>query len=147
MRAILAGMLGVSLLVVLMAGCNQPKQEPVAVAPAPPPPTYPEAQVPKAEPQPVTVAPEPEPEPEPPPAVDTGATPRKKASAKPAPKEHYAPAKKPGRTYTIKKGDTLQKISQKFYGTTKNWRRIYEANRKTIKDPDQLVEGDKIVVP
>jgi len=147
MKAIVAGMLGVGLLVVLAAGCNKPQEEPVVTAP-PQPAQYPEAQVPRAEPQPLAAVAE-EPELEPPPAVDTEAkaAPKARSSAKQAPKDRYAPAKKSPRTYTVKKGDTLQKISQKFYGTTKNWRKIHQANRNTIKDPDVLVEGKKIIIP
>ena len=36
-------------------------------------------------------------------------------------------------TYKILKGDTLQKISKKFYGTTRKWQIIYEFNKKVIK--------------
>ena len=52
-----------------------------------------------------------------------------------------------GRYYTVRKGDTLQEISMKFYGTTKNWRRIYNANKGTVKDPNKLTEGMKINIP
>ena len=31
--------------------------------------------------------------------------------------------------YKVAKGDTLQKISKKFYGTTKKWNKIYRANK------------------
>ena len=35
-------------------------------------------------------------------------------------------------TYTIKKGDTLCKISKRFYGTTKKWKKIYKKNKKVL---------------
>ena len=48
----------------------------------------------------------------------------------------------------VRKGDTLQKISEKFYGTTKKWRRIHQANQKTLtKGPDFLQVGMKLVIP
>ena len=65
---------------------------------------------------------------------------------KPAPKESYAEPKAP-RTYVIKKGDTLQKISEKFYGTTKKFDRIYEANKDVLKDKNTLKVGTKIKIP
>ena len=35
-------------------------------------------------------------------------------------------------TYTIKKGDTLSKISKRFYGTTKKWKKILKKNKKKL---------------
>ena len=51
------------------------------------------------------------------------------------------------RIYTIKKNDTLQKISKKFYGTTRKWSLIYEENKDVIKDPDKIYPGLKIKIP
>jgi LysM repeat protein len=49
--------------------------------------------------------------------------------------------------YTVEKGDTLQKISQKFYGTSRFWYRIYEANKDTVKDPNKIYPGQIINIP
>jgi len=49
--------------------------------------------------------------------------------------------------YTVQKGDTLQKISQKFFGTTKKWYKIYEANRDVLKSPDKIYPGQVINIP
>lgn len=49
--------------------------------------------------------------------------------------------------YKVQKGDTLQKISQKFYGTTKKWNKIYEANKEVLKGPDKIYPGQIIDVP
>jgi len=49
--------------------------------------------------------------------------------------------------YSVQKGDTLQKISQKFYGTTKKWNKIYEANKSVLKAPDKIYPGQKINIP
>jgi len=49
--------------------------------------------------------------------------------------------------YTVQKNDTLQKISQRFYGTTKKWKKIYDANRDTLKSPDKLYPGKTINIP
>ena len=50
-------------------------------------------------------------------------------------------------TYTIQKGDTLHKISKRFYGTTRKWPEIYEANKDTIKEPSRVYPGQVIVIP
>jgi len=49
--------------------------------------------------------------------------------------------------YTVQKNDTLQKISQKFYGTTKKWNKIYEANKETLKTPDRVYPGQVLNIP
>jgi nucleoid-associated protein YgaU len=49
--------------------------------------------------------------------------------------------------YTVQKGDTLQKISKKFYGSYKKWNKIYEANKDKMKSPDALKVGMKLCVP
>lgn len=50
-------------------------------------------------------------------------------------------------TYTIEKGDTLSAVSKRFYGKSKFWRQIYEANRGTIEDPDRIFPGQVITLP
>lgn len=49
--------------------------------------------------------------------------------------------------YTVQKNDTLQRISQKFYGTTRKWQIIYEENKSVIKNPDKVYPGMKIQIP
>ncbi len=49
--------------------------------------------------------------------------------------------------YIVQKGDTLQKISEKFFGTTKRWNNIYNANKRTLKSPDRIRPGQKLVIP
>ena len=49
--------------------------------------------------------------------------------------------------YTVQKNDTLQKISSKFYGTTKKWKFLYETNKDVLKGPDKIYPGQKIKIP
>ncbi len=49
--------------------------------------------------------------------------------------------------YTVQKGDTLQKISDKFYGTTKKWPKIFDANKDIVKGPNKLYPGQVINIP
>jgi len=49
--------------------------------------------------------------------------------------------------YTVQKGDTLQKISYKFYGKYGLWKKIYEANKSILKSPDSISVGQVIKVP
>jgi nucleoid-associated protein YgaU len=49
--------------------------------------------------------------------------------------------------YVVKKGDTLQKISKKMYGSYAKWHKIYEANKDKLADPDHLKAGMKLCVP
>ncbi len=50
-------------------------------------------------------------------------------------------------TYKVKSSDTLQKISMKHYGTTKKWKKIYEANRDKLKSPDKIYAGQVLKIP
>ena len=49
--------------------------------------------------------------------------------------------------YTVVKNDTLQKISKKFYGTTKNWMKLYEANKGVLSGPNKLYAGQILNIP
>jgi nucleoid-associated protein YgaU len=49
--------------------------------------------------------------------------------------------------YTVQKGDTLQKISQKFYGTTKKWMKLYDANKDVLKSPNRVIPGQVLNIP
>ncbi len=52
-----------------------------------------------------------------------------------------------GRRYTIREKDSLTVLSRRFYGSAQHWRRIFDANRGVIRDPDLLVVGKEIVIP
>lgn len=60
--------------------------------------------------------------------------------------ERSAPEDSDG-LYTVQTGDTLIKISQTFYGTSKKWKQIYDANREVIHDPDMLQVGARLQIP
>ena len=53
----------------------------------------------------------------------------------------------PMTTYVVVKGDSLSKIAQRAYGDGKKWRKIYEANRDVIKDPDLIYPGQSLRIP
>ena len=50
-------------------------------------------------------------------------------------------------TYTVKSGDSLSKIAKQYYGDAKEWRKIYEANKDQIKDPDLIHPGQTFNIP
>jgi nucleoid-associated protein YgaU len=52
-----------------------------------------------------------------------------------------------GKTYVVVKGDSLSKIAKREYGDASKWRRIYEANKDLIKDPDLIYPGQELKVP
>ena len=49
--------------------------------------------------------------------------------------------------YKVQKNDTLQKISKKFYGTTRKWKLLYEYNKDVLKGPDKVYPGAEIKIP
>jgi nucleoid-associated protein YgaU len=50
-------------------------------------------------------------------------------------------------SYVVQKGDSLSKIAKKVYGDAKAWKKIFEANKDTIKDPDKIQPGQKLKLP
>lgn len=58
-----------------------------------------------------------------------------------------APASSAGRTYTVQSGDSLSKIAKAQYGDASQWKRIYEANRDKIKNPDLIHPGQEFTIP
>jgi LysM repeat protein len=53
----------------------------------------------------------------------------------------------PERTYTVQKGDTLSEIAKNFYGHANEYRKIFEANRDQLSDPDKIRPGQTLKIP
>lgn len=51
------------------------------------------------------------------------------------------------RHYTVRPGDTLSSIAQRFYGNPADWRGLYQANRSVIHNPNVIVPGEVLNVP
>jgi nucleoid-associated protein YgaU len=51
------------------------------------------------------------------------------------------------RTYVVAKGDSLSKIAKQHYGDANQWRRIFDANRDQISNPDLIHPGQTLKIP
>ncbi len=60
------------------------------------------------------------------------------------PSEEAAPQ---GKTYTVQSGDSLSAIAKREYGDANAWRKIYEANRDQIDNPDLIHPGQVLQIP
>jgi NitT/TauT family transport system substrate-binding protein len=49
--------------------------------------------------------------------------------------------------YIVKPGDTLSKLAERFYNSMSKWEKIYEANRDTVKNPNYIYIGQKLMIP
>lgn len=49
--------------------------------------------------------------------------------------------------YEVKKGDSLSKIAEQFYGDPMLYKKIFEANQDIIKDPNLIHPGQKLRIP
>jgi len=58
-----------------------------------------------------------------------------------------ANAGKAGDYYTVKRGDTLSKIAQHFYGDANRYSAIFEANKPMLSDPDKIYPGQTLRIP
>jgi nucleoid-associated protein YgaU len=54
---------------------------------------------------------------------------------------------RPGELYVVQSGEILGTIAQKVYGSAREWRRIFNANRDVLSDPDTLRAGMKLRIP
>lgn len=52
-----------------------------------------------------------------------------------------------GRKHTVQPGDTLSKISLKYYGNRSRWRDILNANHKVMRNEGDLHAGQELVIP
>ena len=53
----------------------------------------------------------------------------------------------PAKVYEVVGGDTLSKISKKFYGDAGKYMKIFEANKDQLSDPDKIKVGQKLRIP
>jgi nucleoid-associated protein YgaU len=51
------------------------------------------------------------------------------------------------RIHVVAGGQTLSSISMMYYGSSRQWKRIIEANPKMITDENRLVPGMRLVIP
>jgi nucleoid-associated protein YgaU len=49
--------------------------------------------------------------------------------------------------HVVKKGDTLSKIAEQYYGDKMLYPKIFEANKDVLQDPDKIKPGQKLRIP
>ncbi len=49
--------------------------------------------------------------------------------------------------HIVKKDETLSSIAFRYYGSSKYWRKIFNANRSRLKTPDKLRTGTRLIIP
>jgi len=87
------------------------------------------------------------------PAVDTNVDETQPPAADPKPlspdSSQYEQAVKikAQKFHIVLKNQTLSSISQKYYGSAGDWKKILDYNQNTIKDPDKLIPGTKLIIP
>lgn len=63
------------------------------------------------------------------------------------PKDNAAGGFAVGKKHTVEKGDTLWDLSGKYYKNPFMWGRIYNANMKTVADPDRISPLEELYIP
>jgi nucleoid-associated protein YgaU len=51
------------------------------------------------------------------------------------------------KTYTVKSGDTLSKIAKEYLGDANAYRKIFDANKDQLTDPDKIMPGQVLKLP
>jgi len=49
--------------------------------------------------------------------------------------------------YTVRSGDSLSTIAQRFYHKAADWQYLYHVNEKKISDPDSITAGERLFIP
>lgn len=57
------------------------------------------------------------------------------------------PASTGGQTHIVQPGDTLSKISIRYYGTSRRYMDIYNANREILSSPADISVGQELIIP
>ncbi len=50
-------------------------------------------------------------------------------------------------TYTVKAGDTLTAIAEKYFGPGASYDKIFEANKDILDSPDDIKVGQELKIP
>ena len=58
-----------------------------------------------------------------------------------------APAASPGKTYTVKAGDTLSAIAKEHLGNASAYMKIFELNKDQLSNPDKIKPGQVLRLP
>ena len=53
----------------------------------------------------------------------------------------------PGRIHIVEPKDTLFRLAEQYYGNSKQWRKIWQANKKRLTNPNDLPVGMKLIIP
>ncbi|WNH53689.1 LysM peptidoglycan-binding domain-containing protein [Stenotrophomonas oahuensis] len=52
-----------------------------------------------------------------------------------------------GGTYTVQKGDSLSRIAKQELGDANAWKKIFDANKDVLDDPDKIFPGQVLKLP
>lgn len=72
--------------------------------------------------------------------------PKPKEEPKPKPVEKIVEEPKET-THTVQQGEWLYDLSRKYYGNAHDWKKIYEANKTKIEQPDLIYPNQSLVIP
>ncbi|HEY1110006.1 MAG TPA: LysM peptidoglycan-binding domain-containing protein, partial [Opitutaceae bacterium] len=51
------------------------------------------------------------------------------------------------RMHVVTEGDSLTRLSVRYYGTGNRWQEIYEANREQLRGENSLRPGQRLRIP
>ncbi len=69
------------------------------------------------------------------------------AAPAPAAAAPAAPVAAAAQIHEVAKGETLSAIAKKYYGNANKYKKIFDANRDILSDPDKIKPGQKLKIP
>jgi nucleoid-associated protein YgaU len=64
-----------------------------------------------------------------------------------SPNQDHVEIIKTQRFHIVQKDQSLWSISNQYYGKGDSWKKILEANRSVIKDPNKITVGTRLIIP
>jgi nucleoid-associated protein YgaU len=61
--------------------------------------------------------------------------------------DEVEPVQQGPRVFIVQEGEWIYEIARKEYNDMHAWRKIYEANKDKIADPDMIYPGQELVLP
>jgi nucleoid-associated protein YgaU len=80
--------------------------------------------------------------------TSTSTPPKQPPVQTPPPTDEFVDAESlPGRIHIVQPGESLLQLAEHYYNDRGKWRKIWQANNRRLKDPNDIPVGMKLIIP